>query len=475
MMIQREDVAGLVEFSEWFFLVYFLALNLVYLILNLISLFSIKRYMPTKALEDMPYFLGSLMPPVSILVPAYNEEFTIVATIKSLLQQDYPEFEILVVNDGSTDKTLEVLQRGLGLVPFPEAYRVSLPTQPIKQIYRSTRYPNVRVIDKENGGKADSLNAAINSSRYPYFCSVDADTVLLKDSISRIVAPFTEDPNVVVSGGTVRIANGCKVTEGVLTQVSLPSNLLALFQVVEYLRAFLFGRVGWSELNGLLVVSGAFGVFRKDIAVKVGGYRTDTLGEDMEIIVRIHRILRAEDTEFRIVFLPDPVCWTEVPESLVSLGRQRMRWQQGLAESLFKNMGLLFTRNGGVAGWVAYPFAFLFDWLGPFVEVAGYVLMTLFYIFDFINFQTFWLFIFAAFSVGLLLSISGLWLEEMSFNTYTKPKFLFVLLLAAIFENLGYRQLNSLWRILGVLSWLMRRNKRWGEMTRKATWVRTTH
>ena len=475
MWIQREDVAGLVEFSEWFFLSYFLALNLVYLVLNIVSLISIKRYMPTKALGEVPYFLGDLMPPVSILVPAYNEELTIVATIKSLLQQDYPEFEIIVVNDGSTDKTLDVLQKGLGLVPFPEAFRVNLDTKPIRQIYRSTRYPNVRVIDKENGGKADSLNAGINGSRYPFFCSVDADTVLLKDSLSRIVTPFTEDPKVVVSGGTVRIANGCKVTEGVLTQVGLPSNLLALFQVVEYLRAFLFGRVGWSEMNALLVVSGAFGVFRKDIAIKVGGYRVDTLGEDMEIIVRIHRLLRQQDEDFRIVFVPDPVCWTEVPESLRVLGRQRMRWQQGLAESLFKNIGLLFSRRGGTAGWIAYPFAFLFDWLGPFVEVAGYILMTLFYIFDFINFTTFWLFIFAAFSVGLLLSISGLWLEEISFNTYTKPRFLLVLLVAAIFENLGYRQLNSLWRIFGVLSWLTRRKKKWGEMTRSATWVRSSH
>lgn len=197
MFIQREDIEGFVEFSEWFFLSYFIALNAIYLILNFISLLSIKRYMPTKALDDVPYFLGDLMPPVSILVPAYNEELTIVATIKSLLQQDYPEYEILVINDGSTDKTLEVLQKGLGLVPFPEAYRVNLASKPIRQIYRSTRYPNVRVIDKENGGKADSLNAGINGSRYPFFCSVDADTVLLKDSISRVVAPFTEDPRVV--------------------------------------------------------------------------------------------------------------------------------------------------------------------------------------------------------------------------------------------------------------------------------------
>jgi cellulose synthase/poly-beta-1,6-N-acetylglucosamine synthase-like glycosyltransferase len=475
MFMQRSDVASLVEFSEWFFLIYFLALNLIYLILNVISLFSIKRYVPTRILEEMPYFLGDLMPPISVLVPAYNEEFTIVTTVKSLLQQDYPEFEIVVVNDGSTDNTLRVLQEGLKLVPFPEAFRVNLPTKPIQRIYRSTRYPNIRVIDKENGGKADSLNAGINASRYPFFCSVDADTVLVRDSLRRAIVPFTEDDRVVVSGGTVRIANGCKVNEGVLTQVGLPSNLLALFQIVEYLRAFLFGRVGWSAMNALLVVSGAFGIFRKDVAIEVGGYRTDTLGEDMEIIVRIHRVLRKIRQDYRIVFVPDPVCWTEAPESLSVLGRQRMRWQQGLAESLFKNTGLLFQRRGGAAGWIAYPFAVLFELLGPFIEVAGYLLMPLFYLFGFINFTTFWLFIFAAFSVGLLLSISGLWLEELSFSTYTKPRQLVVLILVAILENLGYRQINAFWRIFGMLEWLSRKRKKWGEMTRRAEWVKVSH
>lgn len=474
MIIQPGNLARLVAFSEWFFLAYFLALNLVYLVLNLVSLVSIKRYMPTRALSDLPNDLGNLMPPVSILVPAYNEELTIVSTVKSLLQQEYPQFEILVINDGSTDNTLDVLRKGLDLVAFPEAYRVRLPTRPIKLVYRSLRFPNVRVIDKENGGKADSLNAGINCSRYPFFCNVDADTVLCRDSISRVMTSFTEDSRVVVSGGTVRIANGCKVTEGVLTEVGLPGNLLALFQAVEYLRAFLYARVGWSALNGLLVVSGAFGVFRKDVAVRVGGYRTDTLGEDMEIIVRIHRFARKEYADYRVVFVPDPVCWTEVPESLATLGRQRMRWHQGLAESLFKNAGLPFSFNGGVVGWVAYPFALVFDWLGPFIEVTGYILMTLFFAMGMINAATFWVFAFAAFSVGALLSLAGLWLEELSFSTYSRPKSLLILIVAAFLENLGYRQLNSIWRALGVFNWVTRRKSAWGNMARKASWVKTT-
>jgi len=470
--MDRVDVAAFVEFSEWFFLLYFTALNLIYLLLNLLSLVSIGRYIPTKVLDDITAVTTSLMPPVSILVPAYNEELTIASTVKSLLQQDYPEFEVLVINDGSTDDTLPVLSRELALVPFPEAYRINIPCKPVQQVYRSTLHPNIRVIDKVNGGKADSLNAGINGSRYPFFCSVDADTVLLKDSLRRVMAPFMEDSRVVVSGGTVRVANGCQVLDGVLTQVGLPGNLLALFQVVEYLRAFLFGRVGWSALNALLVISGAFGVFRKDVAVRVGGYRTDTLGEDMEIIVRIHRILRRERVPYRVVFLPDPVCWTEVPESLTDLAGQRMRWQQGLVESLSKNWRLFFSLRGGVAGWVAFPCTLIFDWAGPFIEVFGYLLMVLFYLFDFINFGTFWLFLFVAFAVGLLLSISGLLLEEISFNTYAKPRYLVLLLLIAILENLGYRQINSVWRVIGVVRWVFRRKGRWGEMSRRATWVK---
>jgi cellulose synthase/poly-beta-1,6-N-acetylglucosamine synthase-like glycosyltransferase len=459
-----------VVFSEWFFLLYFVVNNGCYLVLNWISLFSLKAYMPKKVLEDLPHIYSGLEPPVSILIPAYNEQATIVTSIQSMLQLGYPLFEIVIVNDGSSDETLEVLKEAFGLLPFPEAYRERLKTKSVHGIYRSMRHPNLRVIDKENGGKADALNAAINASRYPLVCSVDADSILQRNSLQRIIYPFMEDQRVVAVGGTVRVANGCTVKNGFLTEIGLPGDVLALFQIVEYLRAFLFGRLGWSVLDGLLIISGAFGVFHKDTVLDVGGFRTDTVGEDMELVVRMHRLLRKQKKAYRMVFLPDPVSWTEVPEDLKTLKNQRIRWQRGLCESLFGNMGLLFSRNGGVAGWLAFPFMLIFECLGPMVEVTGYVLMAIFYWLDYISWPVYLIFIFAAIGLGLLLSLSTLLIEEMSFHIYGRPKQILSLLFAAVLENFGYRQLNSVWRLMGLFGWLFGKKHGWGHMNRKGSW-----
>lgn len=460
----------LLHFSEWFFLAYFVAINFFYLMLNVVALFNLSAYMPNKILEDMPQIYSGMEPPVSILIPAYNEQTTIIGSTLSMLQLDYPEFELVVVNDGSTDNTLQTLTDYFGLLPFPEAYRQSLETQDVKAIFRSTRYPNLRVIDKVNGGKADALNAAVNAARYPLICSVDADSMLQLNSLQRITFPFMEDRRVVAVGGTVRVANGCSVKDGFMSAIGLPTNLLALFQVIEYLRAFLFGRLGWSVLGGLLIISGAFGVFRKDVVLDIGGFRSDTVGEDMELVVRMHRLLRKRKQTYRMVFLPDPVSWTEVPEDFRTLKNQRVRWQRGLCESLFGNLGLMFSLNGGVPGWLAFPFMLFFECLGPLVEVTGYILMFIFYWLDYISWPVFSIFIFASIGLGLLLSVSSLLLEEMSFHLYDNPKHIPGLLLAAILENFGFRQLNSIWRVIGFFYWLFGRKHGWGEMKRKGKW-----
>jgi cellulose synthase/poly-beta-1,6-N-acetylglucosamine synthase-like glycosyltransferase len=388
-----------------------------------------------------------------------------------MLQLTYSEYEVVVINDGSKDATLEVLKREFGLLPFPEAYRRLIPTKDIRAIYRSTRFPNLRVIDKFNGGKADSLNAGINAARYPLFCGVDADSILQRDSLERVTQPFLRDPTMVATGGTIRVANGCEVRGGFLTKVGLPSNPWALFQVVEYLRAFLFGRLGWSAVNGMLIISGAFGVFRKDAVVSVGGYRPDTIGEDMELIVRLHRLLRARRQPYRIEFVPDPVCWTEAPEDFKTLKNQRIRWQRGLAESLNANWGLMFSRNGGVPGWLAFPFMLLFEWLGPLVEMGGYLFMAVAFFTGEISWQAFSTFMFVAIGLGILLSASGLLLEEMSFHIYPRGKQLLALGLVVLLENLGYRQLNTWWRLTGLFRWAMQKEASWGTMTRKGSFL----
>jgi cellulose synthase/poly-beta-1,6-N-acetylglucosamine synthase-like glycosyltransferase len=462
----------LTDFVTWFVFCYFILLNGSYLTLNLLSIVSLHRRGQEKILEDLPQIYSGLEPPISVLVPAYNEEATIAASVRSMLQLSYAEFEIVVVNDGSKDGTLAVLQQEFGLQVFPEALRVQIETKPIRAIYRSTRYPNLRVIDKENGGKADSLNAGINAARYPLFCGVDADSILQRDSLQKVVQPFLQDADVVATGGTVRVANGCEVSGGFLTKVGLPRNPWALFQVVEYLRAFLFGRLGWSAVNGMLIISGAFGLFRKEAVIAAGGYRPKTIGEDMELVVRMHRVLRAQRRRYKVVFVPDPICWTEAPEDIATLRNQRIRWQRGLSESLTANWGLMFSRNGGVPGWLAFPFMVLFEWLGPLIELGGYAFMIFAFLFGGISWQAFAIFLFVAIGLGILLSASGLLLEEMSFHIYPRGGQLAYLALVVILENFGYRQINSWWRLVGLYRWATQGEASWGAMKRKGSWQR---
>ena len=463
-------ISNLVLVLQWFFLFYFIVMNIGYILLSIISFIDISRYMRSLSMDQSPHSYPELQIPITILSPAYNEEATVAASIHSLLQLSYPEYEIIVVNDGSKDRTLDVLIKEFSMVPFPEAYRIRLKTQPVRMIYRSTVYPNLRVVDKDNGGKADALNVGINCARYPLFCCIDADSILQRDSLEKVVQPFLEDSRTVASGGTVRVANGCKVSGGFLEERGLPTNLLALFQIVEYLRAFLFGRLGWSPLNALLIISGAFGVFNKEKVIAVGGYLTETIGEDMELVVRLHRVLRQQGIPYRITFVPDPICWTEVPEDLHTLKKQRVRWQHGLSESLSRNISLLCNRKGGTVGWLAFPFMVVFEWLGPLVEVTGYIFMGIAYVSGMVSGSAMFAFLTVAIGFGILLSVGAFLLEEMSFHIYPKLRHTLLLFLVAVVENFGYRQLNSLWRLKGLLMWMLGRKAQWGDMTRKASW-----
>lgn len=462
----------LVADLQWVFIAYFMAINLSYLILNYISAYQIVRYMREYRANYLPPGLREYQPPVSIVLPAYNEERSVVSSVRSLLKTSYPEYEIVVVNDGSSDRTREALIEAFGLVPVPEAYRARLATEQVKGVYASPQYPRVRMVDKANGGKADAINAGINCVRYPLFCVIDADSILQPESLSRVVRPFLEDRRVVASGGVVRVLNGCTVSDGMLSKVGLPKRLLPSFQLVEYLRAFLFGRMGWSPMNALLIISGAFGVFYKERVIAIGGYRVDTVGEDMDLVVRMHRNLRKEQRDYRIVFVPDPVCWTEAPTDLSSLRNQRVRWQRGLAESLWANMRLMFSRHGGTAGWIAFPFMILFEFLGPIIEVVGYLSMIVLAIVGMVPLDVFLIFLAAAVGMGILLSVNAMLLEELSFGLYSHPLQQLRMFGVAILENFGYRQLNSCWRFMGTMRWLFSPRKRhnWGRISRDGSW-----
>ena len=453
--------------AEWLFFGYFLLIYATYAGLNVMAVLQIRRYLQIASLTDADNVFSTLDLPISVIVPAYNEAATIITSTRAMLQLEYPDYEVLVVNDGSQDETLQKLIDEFHLRPFPEAYRQRVPCKKVRGIYGSPRYPSLRVIDKENGGsKADAMNAGINACRYPIICAVDADSILQPDSLRRAVRPFLEDPDVVAAGGTVRIANGCVVRGGFLERVGLPRNFLALVQVIEYLRAFLFGRMGWDYLNSVLIVSGAFGVFDKETVVRVGGYRADTIGEDMELVLRMHRLLRAEGRRYRITFVPDPICWTDAPEDLGTLGKQRIRWQHGLGESLAMHRDLLFQRKGGAVSWLAMPFFYVFELFGPAVELAGYVFMTVAGLAGWIPWETTGIFFLLALGLGVMLSTSALVLEEMSFHVYPRARDLFKLFAVAIVENFGYRQLTVWWRLKGLFSWMRGHAPEWGEMKR---------
>jgi cellulose synthase/poly-beta-1,6-N-acetylglucosamine synthase-like glycosyltransferase len=457
------------DVATWFFLAYFIALAACYLLLNACSLLELPRQLEASLPGLLPRPHSRYEPPVSVVMPAFNEEATIAPAVRSILQLEYPEFEVIVVNDGSRDGTLETLTREFSLVPFPEAYRRQIETRPVHAVYRSTSHPNLRVIDKDNGGKGDASNAGINAARYPIVCIVDADSVLERTSLRHVVLPLLTEPNTIAAGGCVRIVNGCKVRGGFLEKIGLPRKFLPMAQVVEYLRSFPFGRLGWAPMNAVPIVSGAFGVFRKQAVVAAGGYRADTLGEDMELILRMHRLNRLAGHPYRIAFLLNPVCWTDAPESPGVLRGQRIRWQRGLGESLVHNRGLLFHRRGGAAGWLMFPFMVLFELLGPLVELGGYLFMAAGFAFGFISPAAFWSFMLLAISLGVLLSISALLLEEITCHTYRRPGNLFALTCMAIVENFGYHQLVLVWRLQGLYRWATDAPSKWGEMKRSAS------
>lgn len=448
-------------------LVYFLAVNGAYFLLLFVSVLAVSRHMRRLWVVDYtPVIRSEMTPPISVIVPAYNEQATIVESVRSLLALQYPRFEVLVVNDGSTDATLATLVEAFELRRTDRVFRRSLHTKPVGDIYRTATTADLLVLDKENGGKADALNAGINVCTYPLFCAVDADSILEEDALLRVVKPFLERAEeVVASSGTVRIANGCQVEKGRVVRADLPRRMLPLFQVVEYLRGFLCGRVGWAQAGMLVIISGAFGLFRKASVIASGGYRLGTVGEDMELVVRLHRWSREQRRKYRVDFVPDPVCWTEAPATLRSLGVQRRRWQRGLVETLLAHWRMLFNPRYGRVGLLALPFFLLFEMLGPVVEIMGYIAVPASYFLGLINANFLVVFFAAAVMLGVFLSIGAVLIEELSFRRYPELGDVLSLVLYSVIENFGYRQLTAVWRMWGLLDFA-RRRKAWGVVPR---------
>jgi cellulose synthase/poly-beta-1,6-N-acetylglucosamine synthase-like glycosyltransferase len=403
--------------------------------------------------------------PISLIVPAYGEEATIAESVRSLLSLHYPNYEIIVVNDGSKDATLARLLEAFECEPTQRAYEELIDHQDIRGLYNSKKFPRLLVVDKENGGKADALNAGINLSRCPLVCAVDADSILESDALLRAVQPFIESADKVVAvGGTIRVANGCTIRHGRVLDIDLPKDVLSVFQIIEYLRAFLMARLGWSEIGAMMLISGAFGIFKRQILLDVGGYITNTVGEDMEVIVKIHRYLGESENDYEMRFLPEPVCWTEVPRRLRDMASQRKRWERGSLETFFRHRSMFGKRKYGLAGTIGYINILITDVMGPPLEVLGYITMPILYAFGLLNLDFFLAYLALTFVFGVFLSVGSLILEEMELKRYPKAWHLAVLTYAAVLENFGYRQLNNWWRVVGWWEF-MRGKSGWGSMT----------
>lgn len=461
----------LIQVADVAFLLYFLAINTSYLVLIVLAVAEFASHLRSAPFAGYAETYASpLTSPVSVIMPAYNEEALIVEAVRAMTALHYPLFEIVVVDDGSTDGTFERLSEAFQLVPVPRVIPDEVPVRGAVTSVHVPRYAAAPIVvaRKENGGKTDSLNAGLNLARHPLVCMVDADCLLDPDALLVVSAPFAQDPlRVVATGGVIRVANGCQVVAGRVTDVRMPRRMLPRIQVVEYLRAFLLSRTGWSRLGSLVIISGAFGLFRRDLVVAMGGLDPATVGEDAELVVRLHRRMRERGSDYRIVFVAEPVSWTEVPAQLRVLGRQRRRWHRGLTELLWLHRTAIGSPRYGRIGLLALPYFVVFELFAPVVELCGVGFLVLGLLAGAVNLSFAWCFLLAAYGYALLLTVIALTVEELAFHRYGRWSDIGAALLASVAENLGYRQLMALWQLQGSWAAIRRSGHGWGVMTRQ--------
>lgn len=452
-------------------LFYAIAIFSIYLILAIVSAFELRRNYYIGKVANYDAILSSpFAPSISVVAPAYNESLTIVENIKALLALYYPNFEIVVVNDGSKDDTLEKVIEAfdLELVPYVVDYKIICAE--IKGVYKSRKksFNNLTIIDKVNGGKADALNAGIIISKGEYFIAIDVDSIIDPYALQKLVKPFLEetDRQVIATGGVIRIANSCVIKDGQLIEINVPDKFLPRCQVIEYNRAFLMGRLAWSRMDGLLLISGALGLFDKEIVINCGGYFSKTVGEDMELVVRMRKYMTENKQKYRVVYIPDPLCWTEAPSSYKILGRQRNRWTRGTIDTLFLHWNIFFNSKYGFMGLISHPFWVFFEWLAPIVEFLGLVYFILIALFGDPNWPFFFVLLFFVYFFSIVFSTYAILYDHLAFHRYKKRRMIAKLVVTAWLEPFFFHPFVVYWALKGNFDYFVRKKSGWGQMTR---------
>jgi len=443
-----------------------------YIILTFFSALEILHYMRKNSFVDLDVLLTSpLAPSISIIAPAYNEGKTIVDNIRSLLSLHYNNFDVIIVNDGSSDDTIEKVIDAYDLEKVHFVYLARIAAKPVKAIYKSKNqaFKNLMVIDKVNGGKSDAMNVGISFTESQFVAIVDVDCVLVDNALQIMVKPFLEEQSnkrVIASGGVIRVANSCEIEDGRITTIRLPNKFLPKMQVIEYTRAFLMGRMAWSRLDGLLLISGAFGMFDREILIKSGGYSLDIVGEDMELVVKMRRYMADRKQPYKVTYIPDPLCWTEVPEKRNILLRQRDRWTRGNMETIFMHFKIFFNPKYKTFGMLGHPYWFFFEWLAPLIEFFGILYFVIIAILGFSNWPFFFLLLTSVYFFAINLSYYAILFEELTYHQYKRIREIFNLLVTAVIEPIVYHPFVLYSSLKGNYKYF-KGEKSWGKMERK--------
>lgn len=442
-----------------------------YLILAYLSTKELRSYQKKNSFVNYEVLLSSeFAPALSLIAPAYNEGMTIEENVRSLLSLNYNNYQVIIVNDGSKDNSMEILIKNYDLEPIAFDINTKVETKKIKAVYASKNasFKKLVVVDKENGGKADALNVGLNIAKNPYVVCIDVDCILDKDALLKLAKPFLEShgKRVIATGGVVRIANQCVIKDGRLVEINIPEKMLPRIQVLEYLRAFLLGRMAWERLDGLLLISGAFGAFDKEIALLAGGYDTKTVGEDMELVVRMRRYMLENKLPYTVSYIPDPLCWTEAPEDFAIFKKQRSRWMRGTIETLKLHKKMFLNPRYKLLGMLSVPYWTFFEFLAPLIEFTGLIITLVFIIFGLLNWHFFVLLVLFVYFFAVMFSVMALYSEEKTYHKYPKTKDFLRLLTSALAEPFYFHPMTVYAALIGYRD-KIRGTKGWGDMTRK--------